>query len=272
MRWLIWDATKRRSHPNLGRNQEAIASYDKALEIKPDDHQAWLNRGVALRYLGRNQEAIASWDKALEIKPDDHQAWLNRGVALRYLGRNQEAIASWDKALEIKPDDHQAWLNRGVVAGKSFSYNPFPSTISAITIQNRALNQRGYDGELASYHEGLKYCQQHTHPEDWGMLHQAIGKAHYFQGVGKPNYRKYWRDAENEYRQALITLTQKAFPELHLKLVRDLIRVLFGLNKDDEAKQWRRHGLEVFRELINSPQKSSAILISINKLLRSLIV
>ncbi|MEA5614969.1 tetratricopeptide repeat protein, partial [Nodularia spumigena] len=59
--------------------EEAVASYDRALEFKPDYHQAWNNRGYALRNLGRYEEAIASFDKALEIKPDYHQAWYNRG-------------------------------------------------------------------------------------------------------------------------------------------------------------------------------------------------
>jgi superkiller protein 3 len=54
--------------------EEAIASYDKALEIKPDFHEAWNNRGNALDNLGRLEDAIASYDKALEIKPDYHEA------------------------------------------------------------------------------------------------------------------------------------------------------------------------------------------------------
>ncbi len=99
---------------NLGRLEEAIASYDRALEIKPDFHQAWNNRGIALHKLGRFEQAIASYDRALEFKPDFHQAWINRGVALGNLGRFEEAIASYDRALEIKPDLHQAWYNRGV--------------------------------------------------------------------------------------------------------------------------------------------------------------
>ncbi|TBR61750.1 hypothetical protein B4U84_13550, partial [Westiellopsis prolifica IICB1] len=242
----------------LGRYEEAIASYDKAVEIKPDKDEAWYNRGIALGHLGRNEEAIASYDQAIKIKPDFHEALYGRGVVLcDYLQRYEEAIVSFQRVIKIKPDEHNAWIGRGIAARKSFSYNPFPSTINPIIIQNPSLNERGYKGELASYQEGLKYCQQHTHPEGWGMLHQYIGNAHYFQGVGEPNYREYWRKAESEYHQALITLTQETFPELHLKLVRDLIRVLFGLNKDDEAKRWRRHGVEVFRELINSPQKSS---------------
>jgi tetratricopeptide (TPR) repeat protein len=99
---------------NLGRNEEAIASYDNALEIKPDLHEAWNNRGVALMNLGRNEEAISSYDKALEIKSDYHYAWNNRGIALGNLGRNKEAIASYDNALEIKPDLHEAWNNQGI--------------------------------------------------------------------------------------------------------------------------------------------------------------
>ncbi|MEG3989047.1 tetratricopeptide repeat protein, partial [Microcoleus sp. S28C3] len=77
---------------------KARSSYDKALEIKPDLHEAWNNRGIALRNLGREEEAIASYDKALEFKPDYRDAWNNRGIALRNLGREEEAIASYDKA------------------------------------------------------------------------------------------------------------------------------------------------------------------------------
>jgi superkiller protein 3 len=98
----------------LGRWEEAIASFDKALEIKPDDHEAWKIRAIALGKLGRWEEAIASFDKALEIKPDYYVAWYIRGYALGKLGRWEKAIASYDKALEIKPDYHEAWYNRGI--------------------------------------------------------------------------------------------------------------------------------------------------------------
>ncbi len=91
---------------------KAIASYDKALEIKPDKDEAWNNRGNALDDLGRLEDAIASYDKALEIKPDYHEAWNNRGIALGNLGRLKEAIASYDKALEIKPDDPDSFYNK----------------------------------------------------------------------------------------------------------------------------------------------------------------
>ena len=97
----------------LGRKEEALDSYDKAIEIKSDYHEAWYGRGISLSALGRKEEAIASYDKAIEFKPDNHYAWTNRGVLLDDLGRKEEAIASYDKAIEIKSDDYYAWNNRG---------------------------------------------------------------------------------------------------------------------------------------------------------------
>ena len=80
--------------------QGAIAAYDQTLEIEPDNHVAWYNRGNALRKLKQHQEALLSYDKALEIKPDYPAAWNNRGVVLGNSGKYEEAIASYDKALE----------------------------------------------------------------------------------------------------------------------------------------------------------------------------
>ncbi|MTJ53625.1 tetratricopeptide repeat protein, partial [Anabaena sp. UHCC 0253] len=99
---------------DLGRYEEAISSYDKAVEIKPDKHEAWYNRGISLYNLGRYEEAISSYDKAVEFKPDYHEAWYNRGISLYNLGRYEEAISSYDKAVEFKPDYHEAWVQSGI--------------------------------------------------------------------------------------------------------------------------------------------------------------
>ncbi|WP_211175994.1 tetratricopeptide repeat protein [Brasilonema sp. UFV-L1] len=104
---------------DAGDFEGAIASYDKALEIKPDNDAAWFNRGLALHNLGRFSDAITSYDKALLIQPDKHKPWYNRGVTLGKLGRFGEEIASYDKALLIKPDKHEPWYNRGVALGNN---------------------------------------------------------------------------------------------------------------------------------------------------------
>ena len=51
--------------------------------MKPDDDLAWNNRGYALGELGRLDEAIASYDKALQLKPDEEIYINNRNEALK---------------------------------------------------------------------------------------------------------------------------------------------------------------------------------------------
>lgn len=99
-------------HIAANEHEEAITSFDRALEFKPDYHKAWNNRGSALFSLGRYEEAIASHDRALEFKTDLHEAWYNRGSALFGLGRYEEAISSYDKAIEIKFSDPRAYYNK----------------------------------------------------------------------------------------------------------------------------------------------------------------
>jgi tetratricopeptide (TPR) repeat protein len=61
----------------LGRFEEAVASYDEVVKIKPDDHQAWNNRGNALLiWDGLKKRCILR--SSCEIKPDYH-SWNNRG-------------------------------------------------------------------------------------------------------------------------------------------------------------------------------------------------
>ncbi len=45
----------------MGKHEEAIASYTKALQIKPDFAKAHNNLGIALKDLGKHEEAIASY-------------------------------------------------------------------------------------------------------------------------------------------------------------------------------------------------------------------
>ena len=52
------------------------------VSIYPDYAPAWNNKGLALYVLGRYQEAVDSYAKALSIDPDYVKAWNNKGLAL----------------------------------------------------------------------------------------------------------------------------------------------------------------------------------------------
>ena len=51
----------------------------------------WNGKGFSLANLGRHDEAMACYDRALEIDPRDALAWNNKGTGLLELGRREEA-------------------------------------------------------------------------------------------------------------------------------------------------------------------------------------
>ena len=97
----------------LGRLDEALASYTQAITLKPDYAQAHYNMGNALKKLGRLDEALASYTQAIALKPDFAQAHYNMGNTLKELGRLDEALASYTQAIALKPDYVQAHYNMG---------------------------------------------------------------------------------------------------------------------------------------------------------------
>ena len=151
----------------LGRLQQALASYDKALAIKPAHAGALNNRGNVLRDLKRFEDALASYDQALAIKPDNVDAVKNRGITLHDLKRFENALASYDKALEIKPDDAAALNNRGVTLSFLSRFeDELTSYARALAVEPGcadALNNRGnvlrylkrFEDALASYDKAL---------------------------------------------------------------------------------------------------------------------
>jgi predicted O-linked N-acetylglucosamine transferase (SPINDLY family) len=88
----------------MNRVDEALASYDRALALKPDYAQAHYNRGDTLHLLNRLDEALASYDRALALRPDYAEAHYNRGNVLYELKRLDEALACYDRAIAIRPD------------------------------------------------------------------------------------------------------------------------------------------------------------------------
>jgi tetratricopeptide (TPR) repeat protein len=132
---------------DLQRFAEALASYDKALRIEPGFADAHYNRGLLLKGLKRFDDALASLDRALAICPEHAQAHNTRGNVLHELGRNEEALASYDKALAICPAFAQAHNNRGVALYRTRQFSEaLASCDEAIAVRPdyaEAFNNRG---------------------------------------------------------------------------------------------------------------------------------
>jgi predicted O-linked N-acetylglucosamine transferase (SPINDLY family) len=153
---------------DLKRAEEALASCEKAIALKPDDTEAHSNRAIALLDLKRPEEALASCDRAIALKPDYAEAYSRRGIALlQHLRRPEEALASYDKAIALKPDNAGSHHNRA----------------NALKELNR------FDEAVASYHTALTLDPDHKYALggladcaiklcDWVRREELFGELH----------------------------------------------------------------------------------------------
>ena len=91
-----------------GRYNQSLQAFQRALDLDPDDAEAWRGRALAYSGLKDHDEALKASDKAVEIDPGYGQAWLDRGILLREMGRAEEALFALDRALSIQPDNLDA--------------------------------------------------------------------------------------------------------------------------------------------------------------------
>ena len=53
-----------------GRLDLAVRDFTRALELDPDNPEAYGNRGLALMVLGREREALIDLQKCVELRPE----------------------------------------------------------------------------------------------------------------------------------------------------------------------------------------------------------
>jgi tetratricopeptide (TPR) repeat protein len=94
-----------------GEVDEAITHFQKALQIRPNYALAHNNLGNILMQKGEVDEAIAHFQKAVQIRPNYAQAHNNLALALLQKGRAAQAIAQYQNALRINPDNAEAHYN-----------------------------------------------------------------------------------------------------------------------------------------------------------------
>ncbi len=103
----------------VGRTGEAIDHYRKAVESEPDFPDGYTNLGIALAREGKLDDAMPYLRKAAQLSPWDAKTHSNLGAALAEQGNSGEAITECEKALQLSPGDSEAHANLAIALAKA---------------------------------------------------------------------------------------------------------------------------------------------------------
>jgi tetratricopeptide (TPR) repeat protein len=98
----------------MGRLQEAVDHLQVALRLDPNYFDAHHNLGLTLMRLGR-PEALIHLQEAVRLNPGSAEARSSLGNALKAVGRIEEARIQYQQALQLRPDYADARYNLGVI-------------------------------------------------------------------------------------------------------------------------------------------------------------
>ena len=85
----------------LGRLEDALTSYRQAVQILPSP-TAYSGMGTVYFFTGRHTEAIAMFERAIGLAPDDPRVWRNLADVQRWIpGMKGTSAESFDRAIDL---------------------------------------------------------------------------------------------------------------------------------------------------------------------------
>jgi tetratricopeptide (TPR) repeat protein len=127
-----WEWTLRArgtSYLDTGDYQSALASYRKALEIKPDNPTVFRSLGIAYTRLRDYAGAKEALKRSLELEPAQPQVLVDLAFVQAQQGDVDAAVASYQQALAINPWEPAAYANLGLTYLRA---GAVPSAIAAL--------------------------------------------------------------------------------------------------------------------------------------------
>ena len=119
----------------LARNYEqALADFNRAIDLKPQYADALAGRGETYRFMDRYEEALADFNRAIDLDPEDPWVIVSRGETYRSMDRYEEALADFNRAIDLDPE--WAWA----IASRGQTYRSMGQYEEALADFNRAID------------------------------------------------------------------------------------------------------------------------------------
>lgn len=151
----------------LGKNQEAKAAFERALNSQSDFPSALI--GLARHALmEKNIEAATRLsEQAVEKNPKNAEAWLFKADLLRAQGKIEPAMAAYDQTLKLQPKNVMAHLNKAFLEIGLGKFDAAKADIDAA-------KKVAPGGLMVFYTQALLDFRQGKHAEAWDSLQQIL--------------------------------------------------------------------------------------------------
>lgn len=100
-------------HGERGEREAAEGYLRRALALGPDA-VGWFNLGYLLDQSGRREEAIAAFGEATRLDPRLDRAWYGLGLAHAASGQHEAAVAALEQAAQLEPRNPHIWYALGM--------------------------------------------------------------------------------------------------------------------------------------------------------------
>jgi tetratricopeptide (TPR) repeat protein len=180
-----------------GRHGDAIASFQRALELKPRLRGANLFLGVAEFRSNHLDTAILVLRKETASYPKDANAWMWLGVVELEKGNGQDAAEALDKAAKLSPENVDILYHRGrahlFVSNDSyarmFKADPKSWRVRQLLAEANADAERHMDA-IAEYEAAIKLAPNEP------RLHEELGTEYRLAGKMQEAEQAYLKELE----------------------------------------------------------------------------
>lgn len=107
----------------LGRRRDALAAADLAERAADLDADAWNALGTLRSFALDQPGALAAYERAVALAPEDPQLLYNRAAVRRFMGDLEGAEADYDRVIARRPGDFEAYFNRSELRVQTRSRN-----------------------------------------------------------------------------------------------------------------------------------------------------
>ena len=162
-----------------GQTAEARKNIEKSLRIEPTG-EAYSALGSIFLFDGKYDDAVANYQKAIQLNHDNYSPWANLGDAYQWSGtRRQAAVEAYRKSIELEEAVHQKKpQDPEILATLAYAYAEVGDRDKSLVLLRQALALAS-DNPTVEYYAGEAYEILGQRASAIPLLSQALAKGYH---------------------------------------------------------------------------------------------